>query len=333
MVKLYKMNQSLYNRLYDFFMISLGLLIESMPFVIIGVFISSIIAVFVKSSKILEWKSKNRLISHIQAMFIGVFLPVCECGNIPLAKRLSMIGFKPSEVITFMLAAPILNPLVLLTTLEAFNLDRNIGIIRVVGGGFIALTVGLMFSYHPNSDELMFPINKNLRKFGGFKQAVTNENVSKNSLSSNIASTSSIGDNDSHNSQFVEVFREEFFAVFKVLVLGCVLAGLFQTLIPREFIQFFSSDPTLSIIALMALAFVISICSSVDAFFALSLASTFSLGSIISFLAFGPMIDIKTLTMLKSVFKTKTLVTMTAIVAMLCFILGMSVNTFYKIFY
>jgi uncharacterized protein len=93
-------------------MVFLGLLVESTPFVILGVFISSIIAIYIKSNNILKYKSNNTFISHIQVMFIGLFLPVCECGNIPMAKRLSLMGFRPSELITFILAAPILNPLV-----------------------------------------------------------------------------------------------------------------------------------------------------------------------------------------------------------------------------
>ncbi|MGL4759412.1 MAG: permease [Patescibacteria group bacterium] len=312
------MNQSLYNRLYDFLMIVLGLLVESMPFVVIGVLISALLGSFVKGGFFLKYKSKNPILSHIQSMLIGLFLPVCECGNVPLAKRLSLIGFKPSEVITFMLAAPILNPLVLITTLEAFNMDRNIAFIRIGAGALIALVVGLIFSTHPAQDELLMPFNKNLRSMDSFSKAIEETDIESKT---------------SHTSEFFETFRVEFFSVFRVLLLGCVLAGIFQTIIPREFIQFFAGEPTLSIVALMILAFIISICSSVDAFFALSLASTFSLGSILSFLVFGPMIDIKTLTMLRSIFKLKTLLLMTAIVATLCLMFGMGVNNFYKLFY
>jgi uncharacterized protein len=303
------MNQAVYNKLSDFAMIFIGLMIESIPFVVVGVIISVLVAKYLKSSFILKFKSKNRFISHIQAMFIGLALPVCECGNVPLAKRLSLVGFKPSEVITFFLAAPILNPLVLFTTLEAFNLDKNIAIIRIVSGAIIALVIGLVFSYHPNQRELMANSAVNLRNFDGFK--------------------TNIEDEVNHNN-FLEVFRDEFFNVFKMLVIGCLLAATFQIVVPREFVSVFASEPTLSIIAMMFLAFIISICSSVDAFFALSLASTFSLGSIMAFLVFGPMIDVKTLAMLRSVFKPQTLGLLTAMVTILCIFLGLAVNNLYK---
>lgn len=306
------MNQGVLNKLSDFAMIFIGLMVESIPFVVVGVLISALVAKYLKSSFILRFKSKNRFISHIQAMFIGLALPVCECGNVPLAKRLSLVGFKPSEVITFFLAAPILNPLVLFTTLEAFNLDKNIAIIRILSGCVIALIVGLLFSYNPDQKDLMVPRAQTLRSFDGF-------NTSDN-------------DELDHNN-FVEIFRDEFFAIFKMLVIGCFLASAFQVVVPREFITIFASDPSLSIIAMMFLAFIISICSSVDAFFALSLASTFSLGSIMAFLVFGPMIDIKTLAMLRSVFKTRTLTLLTAMVGILCIFLGFAVNNFYKLNY
>jgi uncharacterized protein len=149
------MNEAIYNRISDFAMIFLGLAMSAIPFVVIGVTLSCLIAKWISPDWVRKHRSKNSLLSHIQVMFIGMFLPVCQCGNVPLAKRLSVIGFRPSEVITFMLAAPIFNPIVLITTLVAFNLDPNVAWIRVLGGGLIALTVGLIFSLHPQPSELL----------------------------------------------------------------------------------------------------------------------------------------------------------------------------------
>jgi uncharacterized protein len=303
------------NRVSDFLMIFIGLLVESLPFVVLGVLISSLIAVFVKPEFILKFKSKNIILSHIQSMFIGVFLPVCECGNIPLAKRLIIIGFKPSEVITFMLAAPILNPLVLISTLEAFNIDKNIAIIRIVSGGVIALLVGLIFSF--NNKEL----------------AINSAVIDKPKFSFQATASEQTIINNTAHVNFFENFRNEFFSVFKVLALGCILASAFQIFIPRDWISLFATDPLLSVLSMIFLAFLISICSSVDAFFALSLSSTFNLGSILSFLVFGPMIDIKTLFMLRSIYKPFTLIRLVILVMLFCTLLGLGVNYFYKNYY
>jgi uncharacterized protein len=302
---------------YDFLMIFLGLMIEATPFVVLGVLISSLVSRFVKSDKILKYKSKNNIISHIQSMFIGLALPVCECGNIPLAKRLSIVGFKPSEVITFMLAAPILNPLVWFSTVEAFNLDYSVAWIRIIAGACIAIIIGLIFSTHSNQKDLMLDIPTQIRNFEGFNKTINTLN----------------NPTEAEHESFFVTFKNEFLAVFNMLLIGCFIAAAFQILVPRDIITAFGQDPILSVVALIGLAFVISICSSVDAFFALSLASTFSLGSIIAFLVFGPMIDIKTLSMLKSVYKVKTLVIMTFMVLSLSLLLGFGVNYFYKFNY
>lgn len=302
---------------YDFAMIFLGLMVEATPFVVLGVLISSLVARFVRSDNILKYKSSNTLIAHIQSMFIGLALPVCECGNIPLAKRLSIVGFKPSEVITFMLAAPILNPLVWFSTVEAFNLDYGVAVIRIVAGAMIALVIGLIFSTHLNQKDLMLDIPTQVRNFEGFSKTLSNLEEPTE---------------DEHVG-FYTTFKTEFLAVFNMLLIGCAIAAAFQIFVPRDIITVFGQDPILSVFALVGLAFVISICSSVDAFFALSLASTFSLGSIMAFLVFGPMIDIKTLSMLKSVYKVKTLVIMTMMVLSLSVLLGFGVNYFYRFNY
>jgi uncharacterized protein len=305
------------NIISDFLMIFISLLVESLPFVVIGVGISALIGRFVNASQVLKYKSSNRIVSHIQTAIIGVFLPVCECGNVPLAKRLSMMGFRPSEVITFMLAAPILNPLVLVSTLEAFNLDKNIGIMRVLLGGLIAIVIGLLFSTIPNQESLMVSRGFRINAFQGFSSALSADSVVP----------------DAPHSQFLLTFVDEFFNVFKMLILGCIIASAFQIVVPRELIAGFGANPVWSVLAMIGLAFLISICSSVDAFFALSLASTFSLGSIMAFLVFGPMIDIKTLTMLRSVFKPGALIMITILVTLLSVLVGLGVNYFYKIQY
>jgi uncharacterized protein len=317
------MNEQVLNKLSDFAMIFIGLGIGSMPFVVIGVAVSTIISKYVSSSWILKRKSKNKFISHIQSMFIGLFLPVCECGNIPLAKRLSLIGFRPSEVITFMLAAPIFNPLVLITTLVAFNLDPNIAIMRVLAGAGIALLVGLLFSLRQNQESLLVELDE-----APSQLLQTNKNFSFTNTSDDIEIETL-----SHDGSFIDDFREEFFNVFKMLVVGCLLAALFQILIPRDIFSNFAGSPSLSVVALMALAFVISICSSIDAFFALSLAGVFNIGAILAFLIFGPMIDIKSLMMLRTIFTVKTLLIVTVIVALFSLITGLSVNYFYKLNY
>ena len=114
--------------------------------------------------------------------------------------------------------------------------------------------------------------------------------------------------------------------MLKVLCLGALIAGLTQVFIPREVLTSLGSHPLYSILAMIALAFVVSICANVDAFFALAYASTFTTGSIVAFLVFGPMIDIKMLMMMKTTYTTRLLATVTTVVALCSILIGLAVN-------
>src|SRR5690606_5300768 len=86
-----------------------------------------------------------------------VLLPVCECGNVPLARGLIMRGLSPAESMTFLLAAPILNPVTIITTYQAFGWDDGILVSRIVGGFVIANLIGWLFSRHPAQSDLLTP--------------------------------------------------------------------------------------------------------------------------------------------------------------------------------
>lgn len=313
-------------RIQDFITLFLSIIIESFPFIILGVLISTLIGINTLSTLkriIFKYKLvffpiyyliiffikfdskliKNRIYSHVKVSLIGVFLPVCECGNIPLARRLLLSKFSVSQSITFLLAAPILNPITFLTTMEAFSFDPSIAFIRIGAAFFIANFIGILISYKKPQNDLL---NKD------FYQEVCNV------------------DNNIHNkNKFVEainIFNTEFWGIFRMLMIGAILASASQSFVPRDVITSIGQNPILSVFAMIFLAFVISICSNVDAFFALSYANSFTTGSILGFLIFGPMIDIKILTMLKATFKIKFLLIVSTVVMLLSLITAFSVN-------
>jgi uncharacterized protein len=111
-----------------------------------------------------------------------------------------------------------------------------------------------------------------------------------------------------------------------VLVLGSAVAAAIQTLTPRELIVSLGQGPILSIVVMMILAGSISICSTVDAFFALSFAATFTSGSLLAFLVFGPMFDLKSIGLMLSIFKPKAIFYLFAIATQLTFLLTLLVN-------
>src|SRR5260221_1779172 len=281
-------------RIQDFLTLVLSIVIEAFPFIILGVVISVLVGIDFfpwVNSKITQHKTllfpiyyllqflksvdkkfhSNRIYSHVKISLMGVLLPVCECGNIPVARRLIMNGYSTSQSITFLLAAPILNPVTFITTSEAFSFDKSVVIIRMISGFLIANFIGILLSYKKDQKDL---------------------------LNESFLETCKVEEHHHHHNKFehaLEIFQSEFLEVIKVLFIGAVLAAISQTFVPRDVIASIGQNPILSIVAMIILALVVSICSNVDAFFALSYANSFTIGSLLSFLVFGPMIYIKIL--------------------------------------
>lgn len=291
-------------RLADLFTIFLSLLIESFPFVVLGVSISSLIGVFLKEDFLLRRLPKNNILRNLILSISGVILPVCECGNLPVARRLLLNNLNVSNTITFLLAAPIINPITFLTTWEAFSFDRSVAITRIIAAFLIANIIGFIINLHKNQEQA-FLTNR-------FYQEVCHHDHVPKGKSKLI--------------KLVRIFRSEFILVFKAMLIGAFIAASFQIFIPREVLVSVGSNPVLSVISMLIIAFVVSICANVDAFFALSYVNTFSIGSILTFLTFGPMIDIKMLAMMRTTFKKQFLIMLSILVALLSVITGLLIN-------
>jgi len=287
----------------DFITLAISVVIESLPFVILGIVLSIVVQVWLPAGAIVRVLPSNPFLRRIVISFIGMLLPVCECGNVPLARGLILRGFTVPESITFLLAAPILNPITIVTTYQAFGWDNGILLARIIGGFVIANLIGWVFSRHANPAAL---------------------------LTSRFAAQCRLPEQSNTNggrwSRSVDMFVRETSGMMPALVVGSALAGLIQVAVSREVLVSLGSNPLLSILAMMVLAFVISICSNVDAFFALSLGSTFMPGAIVAFLVFGPVLDIKMVALMRTTYATRTIVQIAAITALVTLALGLVVN-------
>jgi hypothetical protein len=290
----------------DFKTLALGIVVEALPFLLIGVLVSILVDLFLKPDFFYKIIPKNRVLSHLMISTFGIFMPVCECGNVPVARRLLMYNLKVSHVVSFLLAAPVVNPITFWSTLEAFNFDKNIAIFRILGALFIAFLVGFVLSFDSEQEKFL---TKPMKR--------------------EIESCLLHAHKEKKIDRVLHVFRKEFIGTFKLLLVGAAIAALTQTIIPRNILTQIGASPVLSILAMMLLAFVISICANVDAFFALAYVNTFTIGALLSFMIFGPMIDIKMLTMLKNTFTIKLLVMVTLLVAFYSFFIGLVINYFY----
>nr|WP_237583254.1 permease [Clavibacter michiganensis] len=291
------------DRLQDLVTLSVSVIVESLPFVILGIVLSIVVQVWVPPGVIERRLPRNPFARRACISFLGMALPVCECGNVPLARGLVVRGFTVPESITFLLAAPILNPITIITTHAAFGWDGWILVARLVGGFLIANVVGWLFSLHPDPDRL---------------------------LTDEFRAECALPDPHAHGGarvrKSISLFGREATTIMPALVIGSLLAGLIQVAVPREVLVTLGGSPILSVLALMLLAFVVSVCSNVDAFFVLSFGSVFLPGGIVAFLVFGPVIDVKMLALMRTTYSTRTLVMITSVVALISLALGWGVN-------
>ena len=294
---------SLPNQVQDLLTLAISVIVESMPFVILGILLSILVQEWVPDSWIMRILPRNPFLRRAAISFLGVFLPVCECGNVPLARGLMVKGFSVSESMTFLIAAPIINPITIATTHAAFGWDSGILVARIVGGFAIANLIGWLYSRHHDQDSL---------------------------LTARFAAECRVPQNHEHGGARVqkslELFVREAGVIMPALFIGSLVAGAIQVLVPRDVLVSLGSNPLWSVLAMIVLAFVISVCSNVDAFFILPFASTFLPGSIVTFLLFGPIIDIKMLALLRTTFTTRVLVQLTLVVGLSSALIGLVVN-------
>src|SRR5215213_2512917 len=315
---------SLPSELQDFTTLALSIVVEALPFVILGALVSVIVRLFAPTERILRLLPKRPLLRRLSISLFGTFMPVCECGNVPVARGLVIRGLSVAESTTFLLAAPIINPVTLLATSQAFRLDPSIVWIRMAGGLLIANLVGGLIALYKDQMEL---VSKGF--YNTLCQVGTADDLHQ------YEHNHVHHDHDHHHAsnrwwdrwqEGIVIFRDEVSLMLKVLCLGALIAGATQVFVPRDVLTSLGSDPFLSILAMIALAFIISICANVDAFFALAYSNTFTVGSIVAFLVFGPMIDIKMLTMMRTTYKVRLLAVITLVVTLTSILIGLVVN-------
>lgn len=341
------MNPVLITKLNNAFTLFLSLLVEAIPFLILGVLLSSLLLLFVDEKKLISVLPKNPLLGALFGSCAGFLFPVCECGNVPVARRLLMQGAPAPVAIGFLLAAPTINPIVIWSTWVAFREQPEIVFLRVGFSLAIATIIGFIFSTQKDMKPLLqaaitrgafMPMEQppatlsptpTLLKSGSYiLGGGIIQRLDPTILSNSPQSSASQLSGQERLRLFIENSIQELRELGGVLVLGSAMAACLQVAVPREVIISLGQGPILSIVAMMVLAALVSICSTVDAFFALAFASTFTSGSLLAFLVFGPMVDLKALGLMLSVFKPRAIIYIFAIAAQLTFLFTLFMNLY-----
>ncbi|MCB2292706.1 permease [Clostridium algoriphilum] len=292
-----------YSWLERFRVVFLSILIQAFPFILFGVFVSAIIQVNASSEKITNIFPKNTALQFIVALFAGLFFPVCDCAIVPVGARLVKKGVPLPAAVTFMLAAPIMNPIVIASTLYAFPNQPSIAIYRVCLGIAVAFFVGVVFIFAPENDVTLFSNLDEITCDCGFCSEDFNN---KKGILGNVDA----------------IFRHagaEFFQIGKFIIIGSLLSSIMQTLIPKELFANLGGGTIISLLIMMLFAFILSVCSTSDAFIARTFVNQFPIGAIMGFLVLGPMLDIKNLLMLLGNFKKRFVIKLVIVILLISF--------------
>ena len=269
-----------------------GLLLEAIPFLLLGVTIAGLARWLVPQSAWVRRLPSHPLLAPIVGALMGFALPACECGNVPVARRLLASGAPMGTAFGFLFAAPVLNPIVLASTWAAFPDQHWLLIARPLGAFVLAVLLSLLLVQLPEHDLLDRVLlserrmNQPLSRIGLLERSTGL--IGAKATPQAITTTSKPSGID-----VLEQSSREFLSLLALLILGCGIAALVQTWLPRSWLLAIGTAPTASILALMLLAIVVSVCSSVDAFLALGFASTVTPGALLGFLLLGPVVDLK----------------------------------------
>ena len=270
-----------------FTIIFTAIVVEAIPFVLLGALASALIEVYVSDEKLSRVTGLPPALQLPAATFCGFFFPVCECGSVPVARRLIRRGMHPSAGLAFMLASPVFNPIVLLSTWVAYS-PRGLGLEMVAGRASLGFLVALVAGWALGTEgaqELLKQRKRPGPDEGEVHQHASGEDAACVAVHQDASASRK-------RAAFVTHVTTDFFFMGKFLIAGAALSAGFQTLLPQALVSGVARTAVVGTLALMAIAFLSSLCSEADAFVAVSF-SQFPLGSQLAFLVFGPVFDLK----------------------------------------
>jgi uncharacterized membrane protein YraQ (UPF0718 family) len=300
----------------DFALAFLSILFEGAPFILLGTLISGFIDIYLPAGTMDRFLPKNKFLAVLTAGLLGAVFPVCECAVVPVIRRLVKKGLPVSCALTYMLAAPIVNPITALSTWKAFQ-GQGAGMMtsgRLILGFLIAVLVGLIVSRMRLSSVLKPKLVESLSAPTPTKEASCCDHSHEgHDHHHHDHGDSCCGHDHGHehhhhpkdDNRIVAAFRsamKDFVEVGVYFTIGVAITALFNTGIApgAEWLDSIAGNPVGAPAALMVLAFVLSLCSTSDAFIAATLHK-FTWGAKLAFLTFGPMMDVKLLFLYQTV--------------------------------
>ena len=243
---------------------------QALPFLVFGVALSAALTAFVPASAYQRFIPSRPGRAVPVAGVSGALLPGCECASVPIAGSLMRGGVAPAAALTFLLAAPSINPIVMIATAVAFAGQPEMVLARFTASLLASVAIGWIWVRFGRADWLRLP-------------------------------TRSHGPDESRWKVFRESMLHDMMHAGGYLVVGGLAAATLNVMVPREWLLTVAGAPVISVLVLSLLAILLSICSEADAFVAVSLTD-FSPTAKLAFMVIGPIVDLKLIAMQAGVF-------------------------------
>ena len=286
-----------------------SIVLEALPFMLVGSLVGGVIETLVSRERMVALFHGRRTRLILLAPLMGLIFPVCECAVIPVIRRLLRKGAPFSATLAFMLAGPLVNPLVACSTAVAYRFDWTVVALRLGLDYGIAVVLGLMAEWITNGTD---------------ESLVLCSPSQSHELAAGCTCCAHRHSAPGRMSKLAAILRhaaDDFLGVARYLVVGAFVAGLLRGLLcEAALLRAAAGNSGLAIVVMMALAVVLNLCSEADAFVAASFRGMVPLAGQLAFMILGPMLDIKLLLMYVGVFRKRAIIILAVAVIMMVFI-------------
>ncbi|TVX98720.1 permease [Cohnella terricola] len=292
-------------KIQNFKIVFLSIILEALPFLLIGVIISALLQAFLSDELVRKLTPRNPVAGVLFGSLLGIVLPLCECGMIPIVRRLIRKGMPAYIGMIYIVAGPIINPIVFGATLQAFRTNESLAYSRFYLAFIVSVALGFILYARMKKSPLK-PEQDHHHSHHDHDHAHHGHAHGDTALKKLASAPAHVAD--------------EFFEMGKYLILGSVITALLQTLVARSSFAAVADHELLSHLFMMGFAYALSLCSTSDAFVAASFNNMFPPAALLSFLVLGPMLDLKNTLMMLAAFRKSFVLKFSLLIAALVLI-------------
>jgi uncharacterized membrane protein YraQ (UPF0718 family) len=303
-----------------------AIMLTAFPLLVLGVVAYAVIEHFVTAERIVRWLPRQKWLAVPLAALLGLVLPVCDCGVVPTARALLRRELGIAPALAFLIGAPVINPIVFLTTAAGFGFNYTIAIARLLFTFAVAVGVAalaaLAFGALPLDDLVLAKLappaddedaprhlhdydhdHAHSHAHNALPRAPARKRRSRRAFHHRMPSAAPLPPWLGHATTIAADAGEQLLDLGRFLVIGALIAAAVQTFVPQAPLLSLGHGIFTSTLALMLLASILSLCSISDAPVAYSFLGTFAPGAVFAFMIFGQIVDIKNAAMLLATFR------------------------------